>query len=219
MNKLFITPASHFTRKCRVTLIELGLESRFEMIPTSWPHNWGTDTTPYREDFLDASPIARIPALLTEDGLRLADSSTICEYLNDELGNFQLCPQTGKERWEILSVVSIATHGLMEAQVLRRAEMLRKREGSSSPLEFSGNFVRKMMDRQDRCYEYLDTICGDFREEPDLGQIAVACACATSDFRFPEDDWRNPAPRLAKWYDKFAQRPSMQQTMQGETPR
>ena len=98
-------------------------------------------------------------------------------------------------------------------------KMLRKREGSPSPQEFSGSFVRTMMDRQDRCYEYLDKICGNFRDEPDLGQIAVACACATSDFRFPEDDWRNPAPRLAKWYDSFAQRPSMQTTMQGETPR
>lgn len=219
MIKLFYTPASHFVRKCLVTIKELGLEDRFEIVPTTWPHNWGTETTPYREDFVDASPIARIPAILTEDGLRLSDSSTICEYLNDELGNFKLCPQSGRERWEILSLVSIASNGVMEAQVLRRAEMLRKREGSPNPQEFSLGFVRKMMDRQDRCYRYLDSICENFRAEPDLGQIAVACGCATSDFRFPEDDWRNLAPGLARWYDRFRERPSMRQTEQGETPR
>ena len=56
-------------------------------------------------------------------------------------------------------------------------------------------------------------------EQMGLGQIAVACACATSDFRFPEDDSRNLAPKLAKWFDKFNQRPSMRQTAQAETPR
>lgn len=219
MIKLFITPASHFVRKCKVTIKELGLEDHFEYIPTTWPHNWGTDTTPYAPEFLDASPIARIPALVTEDGLRLSDSSTICEYLNDDLGDFRLCPRSGRERWEILSLVSIASNGLMEPQVFRRAEMLRKREGSPNPQEFSLNYVRKMMDRQDRSYAYLENIVHTFRAEPDLGQIAVACACATSDFRFPEDDWRNLAPKLAKWFDKFNQRPSMRETAQAETPR
>ncbi|MES2187755.1 MAG: glutathione S-transferase family protein [Pseudomonadota bacterium] len=219
MIKLFYTPASHFVRKCLVAIKELGIEDRFDIVPTVWAHNWGTDTTPYGDDFLDASPIARIPAILTEDGLRLSDSSTISEYLNDELGGYRLCPASGRERFEILSLASIASAGIMEAQVLRRAELLRKREGSPRPQEFSAHFVQKMMDRQDRCYAYLETRCASFGADVDLGQIAIACACATSDFRFPEDDWRCLAPRLAKWYDTFATRPSMVETRQGETPR
>lgn len=215
--KLYHTPASHFVRKCTVTIKELGLEDRVESVTTKWPHSWATDTVPFRADFLFATPIARIPALVTEDGERLPESSLICEYLNDELGNYRLCPQGGRERWRILSVMSVATSGVMESQVMRRAELLRKRTESQNKQEFSPGFVRKMMERQDRCYERLEELCHDFQTDIDLGQIAVACACAVSDFRFPEDDWRSIAPTLARWYDRFRLRPSMLETEPRET--
>jgi len=216
--KLYYTSASHFVRKCTVSIKELGLEDRVEIIPTKWPHSWGTSTVPFRADFVDATPIARIPALVTDEGVRLTDSSLICEYLNDELGNFRLCPQSGLERWRILSVVSVATSGIMESQVMRRAELLRKREESENKQEFSPGFVKKMMDRQDRCYTLLNTMARDFSRDIDLGQIAAGCACTVSDFRFPEDDWRSLAPDLARWFDVFRKRPSMASTEPRETP-
>ena len=43
MMKLFHTPASHFVRKCTVTIKELGLEDRVEIVTTKWPHSWGTE--------------------------------------------------------------------------------------------------------------------------------------------------------------------------------
>ena len=50
---------------------------RVEIITTKWPHSWGTETVPFRPDFVEATPIARIPALVTEDGVRLNESSLI----------------------------------------------------------------------------------------------------------------------------------------------
>lgn len=217
MMKLFHTPASPFVRKCTVTIRELGLQDQVEIIPTKWPHSWGSETVPYREDFLAATPIARIPALVTDDGERLTESSLICEYLNDELGNFRLCPRSGRERWHILSIVSVATSGIMESQVMRRAEMLRKRDASQNKQEFSPSFARKMMERMDRCYRRLDELSYDFRSDVDLGQIAAGCACGLSDFRFPEDDWRAIAPNLARWYDRFRRTSPMRETEPGET--
>ena len=218
MMKLFHTPASHFTRKCTVAIKELGLESRVEIVPTRWPHAWVTQTVPYRRDFLEATPVARIPALVTEDGVKLTDSSTICEYLNDELGGYRLCPQQGRERWRILSVASIATGGIMEAQLTRIAEIRRKRPGSPNPQEFSASFVQKMKERQERCFIALEQRHPEFGGDVDLGQIAVGCACATADFRFPEDNWRAVAPHLANWFEKFRQRRSMLETQPAETP-
>jgi glutathione S-transferase len=218
MMKLFHTPASHFTRKCTVTIKELGLESQVEIIPTRWPHAWVTETVPYRRDFLEATPIARIPALVTDDEVKLTDSSTICEYLNDELGDYRLCPPRGRERWRILSIVSVATAGIMEAQLMRIAELRRKRPGSPNPEEFSASFVQKMKERQERCFAALEQRHSEFIGDADLGQIAVGCACATSDFRFPEDNWRNVAPNLARWFDKFRERRSMRETQPAETP-
>jgi glutathione S-transferase len=114
--------------------------------------------------------------------------------------------------------MSVATSGVMESQVMRRAELLRKRTESQNKQEFSPGYVKKMMDRQDRCYKRLDELSYDFRAEIDLGQIAAGCACAVSDFRFPEDDWRAIAPNLARWYDRFRRRPSMRETEPLETP-
>lgn len=110
---------------------------RVDIIATKWPPSWGTETTLCRPDFLAATPLPRIPALVIEYGERLDDSSLICEYLNDELGDYRLCPQSGCESWHILSAVSVATSGVTETQVMRRAEMLRKRGASQHKQEFS----------------------------------------------------------------------------------
>ena len=212
--RLFTTPASSFVRKVTVTIRELGIEDKVELIPTRWPHAWGTHTVPFRPEFADATPVGRIPALVTDDGVRLTDSSVICEYLNAEYGDYRLCPERGKERWRILSVISMA-NAVLEAQAARRAETLRIK--SDKPAEYSQDFVDKMMARQDRCYRVLEGMVGDFPGGPDLGQIAVGAACGISDFRF-HDIWRPSYPRVAQWYDRFRERPSMRATEPAETP-
>jgi glutathione S-transferase len=42
-----------------------------------------------------------------------------------------------------------------------------------------------------------------------IGHIAVGVALGYIDFRFPELDWRKGHPRLTKWYETFAARPSV----------
>jgi glutathione S-transferase len=212
--KLFTTPASSFVRKVTVTIRELGILDQVELVPTRWPHTWGTRTVPFRPDFAEATPVGRIPALVTDDGLRLTDSSVICDYLNAEYGNYRLCPERGKERWRIQSVISIA-NAVLEAQAFRRAETLRQK--SDKPQEYTQDFDDKMIARQDRCYGVLDTMVAQFPAAPDLGQIAVGAACGISDFRF-HDVWRPSYPRLAAWYEVFRQRPSMRATEPAETP-
>ena len=213
--KLFVTTASGPVRKVRITIFELGLEDRIEIIQTRWPHTWGTHTVPFRPDFADATPVGRIPALVTADGIRLTDSSVICDFLNAEYGGYRLCPMEGRERWQIQSVAWLAS-AVLEAQAARRAETLRKK--SDKPQEYSADFEQKMIDRQTRCYQALDGMVAGFRSEPDLGQIAAAAACGISDFRFGEDPWRTNHPRLAAWFDVFRRRPSMIATEPAETP-
>jgi glutathione S-transferase len=213
--RLFVTTASGPVRKVRITMFELGLQDKIDIIQTRWPHTWGTNTVPFRPDFADATPVGRIPALMTEDGIQLTDSSVICDYLNAEFGEYRLCPRDGRERWKIQSVAWLAS-AVLEAQAARRAETLRKK--SDKPSEYSADFERKMIERQVRCYKTLNAMAEEFREQADLGQIATAAACGISDFRFSEDPWRQENPQLAAWYDMFRRRPSMVATEPAETP-
>lgn len=209
--RLFTTPASPWVRRCVVAILELGLRDRVEFVPTRWPHSWATRTVEVDPAFMAATPVARIPALVTDDGLRLADSSAICDYLNAELGGYKLMPAAGAARWEMLSVISIA-NGLVEAQISRRAELLR------NAAERSNDYIGKMRQREQRCFVALEMAAGEFAAAVDLAQIAVGTACGYADFRYPEDDWRNFAPKLAGWYEGFSARPSMQATRPEETP-
>jgi glutathione S-transferase len=96
MMKLFHTPASPFARKCSVAIRELGLEDRWR---SSRPDGRipGHRDGAVSEGFPYGDTIARIPALVTDDGERLTESSLICEYVNDELGDYRLSPQSGRE--------------------------------------------------------------------------------------------------------------------------
>jgi glutathione S-transferase len=49
--------------------------------------------------------------------------------------------------------------------------------------------------------------------DPTIGSIAAGCTLGWIDFRYPDDNWRASRPRLARWYEQFAKRPSMQATI------
>lgn len=207
--KLFWTPASPFVRKVMVTLHELDLLDRVEIVPTRWPHSWVTHTVAFAPDFIAATPVARIPALVTDDGLHLVDSTIICDWLNEEMGGGRLAPTDKAARWRMRATLALANN-LLEAQIARRAETLRQ------PPERSEDFIAKMADRARRCFAELDRL---HTEGPfDLARIAIACACGFDDFRYPQDRWREAAPRLAAWYDGVRGRASLRLTEPGETP-
>lgn len=208
--QLFVTPASPWVRRVVVSIVELGLQEKVSRIQTRWPHDWATKTTPFTPAFADATPVGRIPAMVTPEGLRLVDSFVIIDYLNAEHGEHRLLPAQGAARWKILSQTALAT-GVLEAQISRRAELLRT-------VDQSADFIEKMKVRALRCFEALDKDAPDFSETPDLAQITIACACGFADFRYSDDNWRDAAPRLAEWYEVFSQRPSMLATIPAETP-
>ena len=121
--RLYVTPASPWVRRVRVTILELGIEDRFEFVQTRWPHSWGTQTVAMPADFTAATPAMRIPALVT-DTVTLTDSHAICDYLNAEFGDYRLLAREGAARWQALATMALA-NGVLEAQIMRRAETLR----------------------------------------------------------------------------------------------
>src|SRR5204863_2822462 len=112
-----------------------------------------------------------------------------------EYGKNKLLPPPGRQRWQLQSIVSIAA-GLLEAQILRRGELLRY-DGTRND-----DFLRKMCEREARCYDALDRMIDRFTSDVDLAQIQLGVCCGYADFRFPQEDWRAGHPNIAKWYDE-----------------
>ena len=210
--RLYITPASPWVRRCVVSILELGLRDRFDFVSTKWPHDWATRTVPHEGDFKQVTPVERIPALVTPE-VTLVESHAICDYINGALGGYRLLARDGAARWQGLADISVA-NGIIEAQVARRAELLRDER------ERSADFIGKMRERGLRCFKALEARVPDFEKAGtfDLAQITVAVACSYNDWRYGDDGWRAAAPRLADWYDGVAQRPSIATTQPAETP-
>lgn len=192
--KLYSSLASPYVRKVRVVASELGIPLELEPIAVhSFPSEYGK-----------VNPVHRIPALRLDDGTVLPDSRVICEYLDASKGN-KLLPATGPKRWEVLKRVVLGD-GVMDAAVPRRGEVTRPPE-QQNPGRLA-EYVRSISLTLDA----LEAGVGDLGGL-DLGTISVGCALGYLDFRFPHEDWRTGRPKLTAWYAKFAERPSMKETV------
>jgi len=71
--KLFYNPPSPYARKVLVLAHELNLLDRLILIPVD----------PWKDppELLAVTPLAKVPALRTENGATLSESTAICEYL------------------------------------------------------------------------------------------------------------------------------------------
>ena len=208
--KLFWTPASPFTRKVCVAARELGLWSRMEIIPTRWPLDWGYATVSFTPGLAEATPLARIPTLITDDGHALGDSTLACLYLDEQAREGTLIPQ-GARRWRMWSLYAVAD-GILEAQIAMRAERLRPSKVRSR------SFLDKQRQRIVRCLDRLEVRAAELDAALDLAQITVGVACGYQRWRDWLDDFSPGRPRLAAWYDAFSQRASMWETRSMETP-
>ena len=198
--QLFYSPNSPYARKARIIIHELGLKSRVEDLIVSLPAD---------AKLRAVNPLGKIPALILDDGSVIYDSPVICEYL-DDVGQGKFFPRPtllreAQGRWRALTLQALGD-GLADAVVRRNQEMKVPADRRSA----------EMIERQTRAIEaafaVADRAAAKFPAEPTIGEIAVACAIGYLDLRVPEDGWRDRYPNLARWLDKFSQRPSLRAT-------
>ena len=198
--KLFFNHASPFVRKVRVFAREAGLAGHIEEIETA--------VSPVAENpqLAQANPLKKIPALVCDDGTTLFDSPVICEYLDSLHAGRKLFPDA-PARWTALRLQATAD-GILDAGILCRYE------AAIRPKEFQWDgWIAGQKAKWRGGLDLLEREAATLDGEPTIGTITVACALGWLDFRYADDNWRNGRPRLAAWYEKFVQRPSMQQTM------
>jgi hypothetical protein len=93
---LFHLPLSPFSRKVRLALGEkrIPFDTRIERV---WDR---------RDDFLAMNPACTVPVLQEENGLTIADSTAICEYLDEAYPDMPLLGRTLAERVEVRRLVA-----------------------------------------------------------------------------------------------------------------
>jgi glutathione S-transferase len=197
--KLYWSPRSPFVRKVMVCAHELGIAGDIEKIYTL------VSASTVNNHAMQANPIGRIPALVTDEGKILYDSVVICEYLDALHGNHRLFPRQGDDRWNVLRRHALA-NGTLEILVLWRGELSRP-TAQRSP-ETLDAYRAKVTSglaaaARDDALESADI---------DIAHVTLGVVLGYLDFRYAEFDWRTQQPALAKWYESFGARPSMRET-------
>lgn len=203
MLKLIGATTSPYVRKVRIVMSEKKLEYTFVQ-----ENVWAADTT-----IAQANPLGKVPCLILEAGEALFDSRVIVEYLDVLSPVAKLIPSTGRERAEVKTWEALAD-GLLDASILARLEATwaGRTEAQRS---------QAWIDRQlGKVTDSLKAMSTGLADKPycsgihfSLSDIAVGSALGYLDFRFPEINWREAHPNLAKLHEKLMQRPSFVDTI------
>jgi glutathione S-transferase len=198
--RLWHNPASPFARKVRIVARESGLLPRIEEIAVM------VSPVNPNADLAARNPLVKIPALQTDDGRVLYDSSVICEYLDSLHGGERTIPSDAT-RWDALRLQSLCD-GILDAAVLVRYETFVRPEQYRWTDWVKGQFtkIRNGLDA-------LATEAPGWGERFGIGQIGAVCVLGYLDFRFADENWREPRAPLVQWYDRARQRASVMATM------
>lgn len=190
MMQLLSAGASPFGRKVKIAIAVKGLKDQvaIKAVDTNIPDNAEINV---------ANPLAKIPTLVTDDGMSIFDSKVICEYLDGVGTGPQLFPAAGKARMQTL-VLGTLCDGILEAALLMVYEKrFRPEEKWHAP------WVQRQQDKVNRALDYLEKAPPALSGSPDYGQVTLACALGYLDFRH-EGKWRTGHPKLVAWLDRFA---------------
>ncbi|MES3011915.1 MAG: glutathione S-transferase N-terminal domain-containing protein [Pseudomonadota bacterium] len=196
--KLIGSLASPYVRKVRVVMAEKKLDYQFVTEDV-----WAAGTS-----IGSANPLGKVPCLVMEGGEAVFDSRVIVEYLDTLSPVGKLIPPSGRERAEVKTWEALAD-GLLDAGILARLEATWP---GRSDGERSQAWIARQMGKIDASLKAISQGLGD---KPfcsgihlSLSDIAVGCALLWLEFRFPQIDWRNSHPNLAKLVDKLSLRQS-----------
>lgn len=167
---------------------------------------WSPDTK-----IAQSNPLGKVPCLIMEDGGAMFDSRVIVEYLDTMSPVGKLIPTQGRGRASIKCWEALAD-GVLDAAIAVRLERTQRPAKSQS---------EPWMDRQlGKVSNGLKAMAAGLGDSPyctgaqmTLADVAVGCALGWLAFRFPEINWREEYPNLARLFDKLSERKSFKDTV------
>lgn len=198
--KLYSSLTSPYARKIRVLLRELGIADAVTEVLV--------DPFDPPEDFLARNPLSKIPVLDAGNGLVLADSKLIADWLCAQHRRRIAAEPRGRRQWQRLALRYLAD-GAIDAAV---AIVLEKRRPE-------GIVHTAWIDRQSAAISRaLDRIEADMAllrpasDRPGMPEITVGVLYGYLGFRLPWLDRESGRTRLAAWFAEFSAREAMRQT-------
>lgn len=195
--KLYITPGSPYARMARIVILETGLQDRVETIVAKTR----TPDSPYYA----INPSGRVPYLVRDDGVGMEESALICAYL-DRLDGAPRISRVESEPWEAERLEALARSMLDGLSVWGREILRPENERSPGVIQHETERAWRMADLWERQIDH-PLMHGALN----LLQITLACALGL-EARNPGFRWRAGRPKLAKWFDEIAARPSFEAT-------
>ena len=200
--KLIGSLTSPYVRKVRIVMAEKKLDYQHELEDV-----WASDK------ILKANPLGKVPCLVLPGGEAIFDSRVIVEYLDTRSPVSRLIPEGSRERIEVRTWEALAD-GILDAAILARLE-------ANWPGRTAEQRSQAWIDRQlVKVRASLDAISNGLGDKPwcsgihlSLADIAVGCALGYLAFRFPQIDWRNAHPNLARLAEKLDARQSFIDTL------
>lgn len=156
---------------------------------------------PANPDVLADNPLGKIPALVTEDGTAIFDSSVICQFLVTR-SDGPLRPADDADRIRHLTWEALAD-GVTDILLAWRIELSRDTGAWSRLTDPWQTKVRAALARLEDAAD--DLAQADFG----IGHIAIFCMLGQLDFRWPDADWRAHFPKLAALMADWSDRPSV----------
>lgn len=182
--KLLLRGPSPFGRKGTFAIRYLGLSDRIDIgVPDD------------EESLRLLNPLAKVPALIVEDGTALFDSRVILEYLDMLAGGGRIIPAETGPRFDALRYAAMAD-GILEAALLVTYEgRYRPDQTPYAPwLDFQRGKIGRGLAAMAAIPPAADPLT--------VGGIGLACALEYIDFR-EQYDWRPEFPALVAWLDGF----------------
>lgn len=190
---LHSSPASPYAAKVRAVIFEKGLDEKINIL--------ASNPMTGENSLYIINPLARIPALVLENGEVLFDSPVICEYLDWLDGKPDFHPSPGPARWNALRWQAVGD-GLMDTLFRWRQEIIRpENEQSPSFRQRNADITRMTLDAVER---QIGTIEGFH-----IGAIALAMALGYLELRFADFDSRKDHPQLTQWLKEMKNRRSI----------
>ncbi|MDJ0825056.1 MAG: glutathione S-transferase family protein [Rhodobacter sp.] len=208
MNRLFHVPLSPFCRKVRLSLAEKKIE--VELVEERY---WEQDP-----DFLRRNPAGKVP-VLRMNGLTMAESAAICEYIEEVQPEPALMPREPAARFEVRRLVGWfddtfhreVTSKLLYERVNKK--LMKQGYPDSKNVKSGAARIKFHLDYMGWLLDQRRWLAGDVMT---LADFAAASHLSALDY-ISDVDWNRNAA-VKDWYAKIKSRPAFRGILADQVP-